>query len=115
MSLYMRSNDLGLGAPFNIAEGALLMHLMGRLTGYTPARFAYFIGDAHVYETHQEMLYTQMKRDPLPLPSLQIDERVPAYAETGKLEVDWFEQVEPNDFQLLNYQHHGVLTAPMAV
>ena len=115
MSLYMRSNDLGLGAPFNIAEAALLMHLVGRLTGYTPARLAYFIGDAHVYASHLDMLVKQLERDPLPPPTLHINERVPAFAYTGKLEVEWLDKVEPDDFTLVGYQHHGVLTAPMAV
>jgi thymidylate synthase len=49
MCLYVRSNDLGLGTPFNLAEGAALMHLVGRLTGYTPRWFTYFIGDAHIF------------------------------------------------------------------
>ena len=50
LCLYVRSNDMGLGAPFNLAEGAALLHLVGRLTGYTPRWFSYFIGDAHIYE-----------------------------------------------------------------
>ena len=115
MSLYMRSNDLGLGAPFNIAEAALLMHLIGRMTGYAPARLAYFIGDAHVYQTHITMLTEQMKREPLPLPTLKISDRIPAFAETGEVDLNILEIVEPDDFTLENYQHHGVLTAPMAV
>lgn len=49
LCLYIRSNDIGLGAPFNLAEGAALLHLVGRLTGYTPKWFTYFIGDAHIF------------------------------------------------------------------
>jgi thymidylate synthase len=49
LTLYIRSNDLGLGTPFNLTEGAALLSLIGRLTGYTPRWFTYFIGDAHVY------------------------------------------------------------------
>lgn len=49
MCLYIRSNDVGLGTPFNLTEGAALMHLVGRLTGYTPRWFTYFIGDAHIF------------------------------------------------------------------
>ncbi|HEX8603685.1 MAG TPA: thymidylate synthase, partial [Pseudoduganella sp.] len=60
LCLYVRSNDIGLGTPFNIAEGAALLHLVGRLTGYTPRWFTYFIGDAHIYENHMAMVQEQL-------------------------------------------------------
>ncbi|MTV41179.1 thymidylate synthase [Duganella radicis] len=115
MCLYVRSNDLGLGTPFNLAEGAALMHLVGRLTGYTPRWFTYFIGDAHIYENHMEMVQEQLKREPFPLPQLIISERVPSFAQTGKYEPEWLEKIEPSDFALEGYQHHAPITAPMAV
>ncbi|WP_151445707.1 thymidylate synthase [Lacisediminimonas profundi] len=115
LCLYIRSNDIGLGAPFNLAEAAALLHLVGRLTGYTPRWFSYFIGDAHIYENHLDMLNEQLTRDPLPLPRLQIDARVPDYRETGVYAPEWLEQIEPGDFSLVDYQHHAALTAPMAV
>ena len=70
LCLYIRSNDIGLGAPFNLAEGATLLHLVGRLTGYTPRWFSYFIGDAHIYENHVDMLQKQLKREPFSAPKL---------------------------------------------
>ncbi|WP_373986716.1 thymidylate synthase [Duganella sp. BuS-21] len=115
MCLYVRSNDLGLGTPFNLAEGAALMHLVGRLTGYTPRWFTYFIGDAHIYENHMDMVQEQLKREPFPLPQLTISDRVPAFAETGKYEPEWLEKIEPTDFALEGYQHHAPITAAMAV
>jgi len=115
LCLYVRSNDIGLGTPFNIAEGAALLHLVARLTGYKPRWFSYFIGDAHIYENHMEMVQEQLKREPLPLPQLHISSRVPAFAETGKYEPEWLEKIEPSDFTLEGYQHHAPLTAPMAV
>jgi thymidylate synthase len=115
LCLYVRSNDIGLGTPFNIAEGAALLHLVARLTGYQPRWFSYFIGDAHIYENHMEMVREQMKREPLPLPQLHINSRVPAFAETGKYEPEWLEKIEPSDFTLEGYRHHAPLTAPMAV
>lgn len=115
MCLYVRSNDLGLGAPFNLCEGALLLHLMARLSGYQPRWFSYFIGDAHIYENQIEMLQTQLERQPFPSPSLRIDARVPDYAQTAVYAPQWLERVEPSDFSLENYQHHAALTAPMAV
>lgn len=115
LCLYIRSNDIGLGAPFNLAEGAALLHLVGRLTGYTPRWFTYFIGDAHIYENHLPMLQEQLRREPLPAPRLVIAERVPEYAATGRYEPEWLETIEPADFRLEGYQHHPPLTAPMAV
>lgn len=115
LCLYIRSNDLGLGAPFNLAEGAALAHLVARLTGFEPRWFTYFIGDAHVYETHIDMLREQLDRVPYPLPRLVLADRIPAYAETGRYEPQWLERIEPGDFRLEGYRHHPPLTAPMAV
>ncbi|MYN15988.1 thymidylate synthase [Rugamonas sp. FT107W] len=115
MCLYVRSNDLGLGTPFNLAEGAALMHLVGRLTGYTPRWFTYFIGDTHIYENHMDMVKEQLTRTPFPAPQFRISDRVPDFAKTGKYEPEWLEKVEPSDFSLEGYQHHAPITAPMAV
>lgn len=115
LALYIRSNDLGLGTPFNLTEGAALLHLVGRLTGFTPRWFSYFVGDAHIYENHLPMLQEQLTREPYAAPQLLLSDRIPAYAETGRYEPEWLERVEPSDFSLVNYQHHAPLTAPMAV
>ena len=101
--------------PFNLAEGAALMHLVGRLTGYTPRWFTYFIGDAHIYENHMDMVKEQLTRTPFPAPRFRIADRVPDFAKTGKYEPEWLEKVEPSDFSLEGYQHHAPITAPMAV
>jgi thymidylate synthase len=115
MCLYVRSNDLGLGTPFNLAEGAALMHLVARLTGYTPRWFSYFIGDAHIYENHMDMVKEQLTRAPFAAPQLRISDRVPDFAKTGKYEPEWLEKIEPSDFSLEGYQHHAPISAPMAV
>lgn len=115
LCLYIRSNDVGLGTPFNLTEGAALLALVGRLTGFTPRWFTYFIGDAHIYENHLDMLNQQLAREPLPAPRLVLSERIPDYAKTGRYEPEWLEKVEPSDFVLEGYQHHPPLTAPMAV
>lgn len=115
LCLYIRSNDVGLGTPFNLTEGAALLHLVGRLTGYTPRWFTYFIGDAHIYENHVEMLQEQLRREPYPAPKLVLSDRIPDFAVTAKYEPEWLEKVEPSDFWLEGYQHHAHVTAPMAV
>ena len=115
LCLYIRSNDIGLGTPFNLTEGAALLHLVGRLTGYTPRWFTYFIGDVHIYENHVDMLQEQLKREPFEAPTLVLSDRIPDFAKTGKYEPEWLEKVEPGDFMLEGYRHHAPLTAPMAV
>ncbi len=115
LCLYIRSNDVGLGTPFNLTEGAALLHLVGRLTGYAPRWFTYFIGDAHIYENQLDMLNEQLKREPFASPQLILSDRVPDYATTGRYEPEWLEKIEPSDFALEGYRHHEALKAPMAV
>ncbi len=115
LCLYIRSNDVGLGTPFNLTEGAALLHLVGRLTGYMPRWFTYFIGDAHIYENQLDMLNEQLKREPFASPQLILSDRVPDYAKTGGYEHEWLEKIEPTDFALEGYRHHEALKAPMAV
>lgn len=115
MSLYVRSNDLGLGTPFNLCEGAALLHLMARLSGYNVRWFTYFIGDAHIYENHLDMLHHQLSRKPYDLPKLQLSHRIPEYSKTGQFMPEWLLKVEPSDFQLENYQHHASISASMAI
>ena len=115
MCLYVRSNDIGLGAPFNLCEAGVLLSLVARLTGYAPRFLTYFIGDAHIYENQLEMLREQLRREPFAPPRLAVAERVPAFAQTGGYEPEWLDRVEPADFSLEDYRHHAPLTAPMAV
>jgi thymidylate synthase len=115
LCLYIRSNDVGLGTPFNLTEGAALLSLVGRLTGYTPRWFTYFIGDVHIYENHMDMLKEQLTREPYDAPTLVLSDRIPDYAVTGQYQPEWLEQIEPGDFSLEGYRHHAPLTAPMAV
>jgi len=115
MSAYIRSNDLGLGAPFNICEAAALLSLVARITGYTARWLVYFVGDAHIYENQLSMVKEMLGREPYPSPRLVIDDRVPDFRESGIYAPEWLDRVEPGDFRLEGYQHHAPLTAAMAV
>ena len=115
LCLYVRSNDMGLGAPFNVCEAAMMVSLAARLTGYVARWLTYFIGDAHIYENQLDMLREQLTREPLPAPRLAIADRIPKFAETARYEPEWLDRVEPTDFMLENYRHHPPLTAPMAI
>jgi thymidylate synthase len=102
--LYIRSNDLFLGAPFNIAEYALLIHMVAQQCDLEPGELVYTIGDAHIYLNHLEQIEEQLSRDPLPLPRLELLRRPPSI----------FDYVY-EDFALLDYQYHPSIKAPVAV
>ena len=102
--LYIRSNDLFLGAPFNIAQYALLTHLIAEQAGLEPGDLVYTIGDAHIYLNHLDQVRQQLTRTPYPLPTLHIL-RKPASL------LDY----EYNDFVLRDYKYHPAIKAPVAV
>lgn len=70
--LYMRSNDVFLGAPFNIAQYSLLTYMIASMTGYTPGTLIYSLGDAHIYSNHLEQIKLQLLRPLRNLPTLKV-------------------------------------------
>src|SRR3546814_13830811 len=70
--LYQRSADIFLGVPFNIASYALLTLMVAQVSGLAPGDFVHTLGDAHLYVNHQQQADLQLKRAPLPLPTLKI-------------------------------------------
>jgi len=109
--LMMRANDVFLGAPFNIASYALLIHIFARETGLNVGELVYSIGDAHIYLNHIDQVKEQLSRDEYSLPVLEIDN---SFNLTDRLE-HGFEIDTVDMFTLKNYQHHGTIKAPMAV
>lgn len=102
--LYQRSADIFLGVPFNIASYALLLLMIAQVTGLQPGEFIHTLGDAHIYTNHLEQVETQLKREPLPLPIMQINPAV-------KSIFDFCYE----DFELINYQSHPSIAAPIAI
>jgi thymidylate synthase len=102
--LYQRSADIFLGVPFNIASYALLTHMVAQQTDLEPGEFVWTGGDCHLYLNHLEQVETQLSRTPLPLPVLSIKRRPPSIFE-----------YRYEDFELVGYESHAALKAPVAV
>jgi thymidylate synthase len=88
-------------------------YLVGRLTGYKPRWFSYFMGDAHIYENHIDMVKEQLTREPSAAATGHRRPRA-EFAKTGEYAPQWLELVEPSDFSL-ELPAPRPLTAPMAV
>lgn len=102
--LYQRSADLFLGVPFNIASYALLTHMIAHICNLSVGDFIWTGGDCHIYRNHLEQVNTQLTRTPYPLPKLHI-KRQP---------LSLFD-FQFDDFELIGYQCHESIKAPVAV
>ena len=102
--LYQRSADVFLGVPFNIASYSLLTMMVAQVVGLQPGEFVHTFGDVHIYLNHLEQVDTQLSREPLPLPEMRINPQVQ----------DLF-GFRYEDFELVNYQCHPLIRAPIAV
>lgn len=102
--LYQRSADIFLGVPFNIASYALLTMMVAQVTGYEPGEFVHTFGDAHLYLNHLEQARLQLSRKPFPLPVMKLN---PAVTNIFDFRYD--------DFELVGYQSHPTIKAPIAV
>jgi thymidylate synthase len=102
--LYQRSADLFLGVPFNIASYALLTIMMARATGYEPGDFVHTLGDVHLYSNHLEQARLQLTREPRKLPTIRI-----LKSRDSILDFQF------DDFELVDYDPHPHIPAPVAV
>lgn len=104
IKLNMRSNDLFLGAPFNIASYSLLCYMVAAMTGYKPGKLVYSVGDAHIYKNHIDQVKEQLSRPLRPFPTLKLL-RIP----------ENIEDFEFDDVELSDYFPHKVIRGQMAV
>jgi thymidylate synthase len=102
--LYQRSADIFLGVPFNIASYALLTHMIAQQCDLGVGDFIWTGGDCHIYSNHHEQVELQLSRAPYPYPTLNIKRRPPSIFD-----------YQYEDFEVLDYQCHGAIKAPVAV
>ena len=102
--LYQRSADMFLGVPFNIASYALLTHMLAQQADLEVGDFVWTGGDTHIYDNHIEQVETQLAREPFELPQLRILRRP-----------DSIFDYRFEDFEVVDYQHHAAIKAPVAV
>ena len=103
-TLYQRSGDMFLGVPFNIASYALLMEIVGNITGLIPRKFIHNLGDAHIYRNHFEQVNEQIHRTPYSFPRVRFQQKI-----------EDIDSIVPEDIVLENYKSHPKLTAVMAI
>ncbi len=102
--LYQRSADIFLGVPFNIASYALLTHMVAQQCDLDVGDFIWTGGDCHIYSNHAEQVALQLSREPLPYPTLRIKRRPESIFD-----------YEYEDFEVLDYQSHPPIKAPVAI
>jgi thymidylate synthase len=102
--LYQRSADIFLGVPFNIASYALLTHMVAQQADLLPGDFIWTGGDCHLYSNHLDQAREQLSRAPYPLPKLAIKRRPPSIFD-----------YQFEDFEIVGYQSHPHIKAPVAV
>lgn len=100
----IRSWDVFLGGPFNIASYAMLLHMFAQVTDKTAHEVIIVSGDTHIYKNHFQSVETQLERKPLALPSLWLNPEV-----TG---IDGFKK---QDIAVVDYTHHPAISAEIAI
>lgn len=102
--MYQRSADTFLGVPFNIASYALLTMMVAQVAGLKPGDFVHTFGDTHLYLNHMDQVNEQLSRKPFKLPKMKIN---PKISDIDKFKFE--------DFELVGYESHPAISAPIAV
>lgn len=100
--MYQRSADWGLGVPFNIASYSLLTHMIASVVGIPAYEFVHFIGDAHIYKNHVDVLKSQLDKPLHPFPKVFIKKK------------DSIDDIKTSDIEIKNYKHSGIINMVMS-
>lgn len=103
----MRSTDSFLGLPFNCASYGLLTHIFAKTLGYTAKEVIYNGGDVHIYKNHFDAVKEQLSRSPYEFPQLIINKDLNNIKDVENLQF--------NNFELINYNNYGSIKAEMAI
>ena len=103
-SRFARRGRVDRSKPFNIASYSLLTMMVAQVTGLEPGEFVLSLGDTHLYLNHLEHADTQLRREPFPLPRMELNPDVGSILDFTY-----------DDFRLVGYEHHPVIRAPIAV
>lgn len=110
--MYMRSSDLFLGLPFNIASTALLTYIIAKINGFKVKEIAISICDAHIYEEHLTAVETQLERNPYNFPFINIKKEIDITLSIDE-KIKWIENLKFEDFELIDYNFHPSIKAIM--
>jgi thymidylate synthase len=102
--MYQRSADMFLGMPFNIASYALLTHMIAQACNLDVSDLIISVGDAHIYSNHFDQVKEQLSRELLPLPTLRLNPSI-----------QMITHFTMDDVELVGYESHEAIRAPMAV
>jgi thymidylate synthase len=100
----MRSTDVGLGLGFNLASYGLLLMMIAKQVNMVPDELIYNGGDVHLYLNHIEPIKEQLTREPYPLPTVKLSDRV----------VNDISEYTLDDIVLENYQSHPSIKMPLS-
>lgn len=110
--MFLRSMDVYLGTPTNIASTALLLSIVARLTGYTAGKVIIQGANAHLYENSFGAARELLTREHFPAPRLVLSEAIREIKDLKDI-TGCFTRIQPEDIYLEDYRSHGVLTVPM--
>lgn len=104
LQVYVRSNDVFLGLPYNLVNYSLLLYMVANIVGMKPHMMNYMIGDVHIYKNHIDKIKEQIKRNSFKAPSFVINRNVKN-----------FDDYKVSDISLVNYQSHSPIHAKVSV
>lgn len=112
-AMTMRSSDLFLGLPFNIASTCILTHIIAKVMHIKPCAICINITDAHIYEEHVDAINKQLNNEVKEFPQMKILKDAPLYESTVDEKIKWILSLTYEDFQILNYESADAIRAPM--